>query len=96
MVSEANALYGEIMSENTETKNHLHSNCRRMPLLHIDLSYNHFSSFPLETGPSDVITNSEFEFQLFAKHQLGHQTRRCVLTPSAAALSLLEVPEPAG
>ncbi|TNN47715.1 Leucine-rich repeat-containing protein 32 [Liparis tanakae] len=49
MVSEANALYGEIMSENTETKNHLHSNWRRMPLLHIDLSYNHFSSVPLET-----------------------------------------------
>ncbi|XP_034400070.1 transforming growth factor beta activator LRRC32-like isoform X2 [Cyclopterus lumpus] len=49
MVSEANDLYSEIMSEKTVRKNHLHSNWRLMPLIYIDLSYNHFRSFPLET-----------------------------------------------
>ncbi|XP_075959279.1 transforming growth factor beta activator LRRC32-like isoform X2 [Anarhichas minor] len=49
MVSEANALYSEIMSEKTVRKNILHSNWRLMPLIYIDLSYNHFRSFPLET-----------------------------------------------
>uniref|UniRef100_A0A8C4GYV7 Leucine-rich repeat-containing protein 32 n=1 Tax=Dicentrarchus labrax TaxID=13489 RepID=A0A8C4GYV7_DICLA len=49
MVSEANALYNEIMKERTVKKNNLHSNWRLMPLIYIDLSYNHFSSFPLET-----------------------------------------------
>ncbi|XP_035525797.1 transforming growth factor beta activator LRRC32-like [Morone saxatilis] len=49
MVSEANALYNEIMKERTVRKNNLHSNWRLMPLIYIDLSYNHFSSFPLET-----------------------------------------------
>ncbi|XP_038554867.1 transforming growth factor beta activator LRRC32-like [Micropterus salmoides] len=49
MVSEANALYNEIISEKTVRKNNLHSNWRLMPLIHIDLSYNHFRSFPLET-----------------------------------------------
>ncbi|XP_070769786.1 transforming growth factor beta activator LRRC32-like [Enoplosus armatus] len=49
MVSEANALYSEIMNERTVRKNNLHSNWRLMPLIHIDLSYNHFRSFPLET-----------------------------------------------
>ncbi|XP_044061622.1 transforming growth factor beta activator LRRC32-like [Siniperca chuatsi] len=49
MVSEANALYSEITSERTVRKNNLHSNWRLMPLIHIDLSYNHFRSFPLET-----------------------------------------------
>ncbi|XP_037315566.2 transforming growth factor beta activator LRRC32-like [Pungitius pungitius] len=49
MVSEANALYSEIMSERIVRKNNLHSNWRLMPLIYIDLSYNHFRSFPLET-----------------------------------------------
>lgn len=49
MVSEANALYSEIMEERIVLKNNLHSNWRLMPLIYIDLSYNHFSSFPLET-----------------------------------------------
>ncbi|XP_040030615.2 transforming growth factor beta activator LRRC33 [Gasterosteus aculeatus] len=49
MVSEANALYSEIMSEKIVRKNNLHSNWRLMPLIYIDLSYNHFRSFPLET-----------------------------------------------
>ncbi|XP_031175533.1 transforming growth factor beta activator LRRC32-like isoform X1 [Sander lucioperca] len=49
MVSEANALYYEIMNEKTVRKNNLHSNWRLMPLIYIDLSYNHFRSFPLET-----------------------------------------------
>ncbi len=49
MVSEANALYNEIMRERTVRKNNLHSSWRLMPLVYIDLSYNHFRSFPLET-----------------------------------------------
>lgn len=49
MVSEANALYNEITRERTVRKNNLHSNWRLMPLIYIDLSYNHFRSFPLET-----------------------------------------------
>ncbi|XP_041652894.1 transforming growth factor beta activator LRRC32-like [Cheilinus undulatus] len=49
MVSEANALYRKVMRESTVTKNNLHSNWRHMPLIYIDLSYNHFTSFPLET-----------------------------------------------
>ncbi|XP_032384355.1 transforming growth factor beta activator LRRC32 isoform X1 [Etheostoma spectabile] len=49
MVSEANALYNEIINEKNVRKNNLHSNWRLMPLVYIDLSYNHFSSFPLET-----------------------------------------------
>nr|XP_033488596.1 transforming growth factor beta activator LRRC32-like isoform X1 [Epinephelus lanceolatus] len=49
MVSQANALYREIMREKTPRKNNLHSNWRLMPLTYIDLSYNHFTSFPLET-----------------------------------------------
>ncbi|KAM9357007.1 transforming growth factor beta activator LRRC33-like [Symphorus nematophorus] len=49
MISEANALYNEIIKERTVRKNNLHSNWRLMPLIHIDLSYNHFRSFPLET-----------------------------------------------
>lgn len=49
MVSEANALYNEIIKERTVKKNNLHANWRLMPLVYIDLSYNHFRSFPLET-----------------------------------------------
>ncbi|XP_076594577.1 transforming growth factor beta activator LRRC32-like [Chaetodon auriga] len=49
MVSEANALYNEIIKERTVRKNNLHSNWRLMPLIYLDLSYNHFRSFPLET-----------------------------------------------
>ncbi|XP_042348652.1 transforming growth factor beta activator LRRC32-like [Plectropomus leopardus] len=49
MVSQANALYREMMRERTARKNNLHANWRLMPLIYIDLSYNHFRSFPLET-----------------------------------------------
>lgn len=51
MVSEANSLYNEIVSQGDTRvkKNNLHANWRLMPLVHIDLSYNHFRSFPLET-----------------------------------------------
>ncbi|XP_037635151.1 transforming growth factor beta activator LRRC32-like [Sebastes umbrosus] len=49
MVSEANALYRDITREKTVRKNNLHSVWRLMPLIYIDLSYNHFRSFPLET-----------------------------------------------
>ncbi|KAG7517514.1 leucine-rich repeat-containing protein 32-like [Solea senegalensis] len=49
MVSEVNYLYHEIMNEKIVTKNTLHSNWRLMPLVYMDLSNNHFRSFPLET-----------------------------------------------
>ncbi|KAM9740441.1 transforming growth factor beta activator LRRC33-like isoform 2-T2 [Menidia menidia] len=49
MVSEANSLYGEIVSEKVGMKNSLHAIWRLMPLVYIDLSYNHFTSLPLET-----------------------------------------------
>ncbi|XP_029020814.3 transforming growth factor beta activator LRRC32-like [Betta splendens] len=49
MVSEANYLYSHIMNENTVRKNILHSNWRLMPLVFLDLSYNHFRQFPAET-----------------------------------------------
>ncbi|KAM7417890.1 hypothetical protein PAMA_017510 [Pampus argenteus] len=51
MVSEANFLYNEIVNQGDVRieKNDLHANWRLMPLVHIDLSYNHFRSFPLET-----------------------------------------------
>ncbi|XP_077433514.1 transforming growth factor beta activator LRRC33-like [Vanacampus margaritifer] len=51
MVSEANTLYNEVVRKGDFTirKNKLHSTWRMMPLIYIDLSYNHFTSFPLET-----------------------------------------------
>lgn len=49
MVSETNALYAEIVKERTLRKNYLHANWRLMPLVYMDLSFNHFTSFPLET-----------------------------------------------
>ncbi|XP_068596947.1 transforming growth factor beta activator LRRC32-like [Brachionichthys hirsutus] len=49
MVSHANGLYSELIRERIVQKNKLHSNWRLMPLIYIDLSYNHFRSFPLET-----------------------------------------------
>uniref|UniRef100_A0A3B3BQF2 Leucine-rich repeat-containing protein 32-like n=1 Tax=Oryzias melastigma TaxID=30732 RepID=A0A3B3BQF2_ORYME len=49
MVSEANSLYSQIVREERVLKNRLHSNWRLMPLIYIDLSYNHFRAFPLET-----------------------------------------------
>lgn len=49
MVSEANSLYSEITNEKTVRKNNLHSNWRLMPLIYLDISYNHFTSFPTET-----------------------------------------------
>lgn len=49
MVSEVNALYRDITRETTVTKNNFHSSWRQMPVIFIDLSYNHFTSFPVET-----------------------------------------------
>ncbi|XP_024863923.1 transforming growth factor beta activator LRRC32-like isoform X2 [Kryptolebias marmoratus] len=49
MVSDTNALYDEILNWRTPRKNHLHANWRLMPLVYIDLSFNSFTSFPLET-----------------------------------------------
>uniref|UniRef100_A0A3P9M064 Leucine-rich repeat-containing protein 32 n=1 Tax=Oryzias latipes TaxID=8090 RepID=A0A3P9M064_ORYLA len=49
MVSEANSLYSQIVREERVLRNRLHSNWRLMPLIYIDLSYNHFRAFPLET-----------------------------------------------
>ncbi|XP_030000550.1 transforming growth factor beta activator LRRC32-like [Sphaeramia orbicularis] len=51
MVSEANSLYDEIVHQDyiPFAKNNLHSTWRLMPLTYIDLSYNHFRTFPLET-----------------------------------------------
>lgn len=49
MVSEVNALYRDIARERTVTKNYFHSSWRQMPVIFIDLSYNHFTSFPVET-----------------------------------------------
>ncbi|XP_028316009.1 transforming growth factor beta activator LRRC32-like isoform X1 [Gouania willdenowi] len=49
MVSEVNSLYDEIVHGKPARENHLHSNWRTMQLIHIDLSYNHFTSFPIET-----------------------------------------------
>lgn len=49
MVSETNALYAEIVKERMVRRNYLHANWRLMPLVYIDLSFNHFTSFPLET-----------------------------------------------
>ncbi|XP_031600995.2 transforming growth factor beta activator LRRC32-like [Oreochromis aureus] len=49
VVSETNSLYSEIVGEKIAIKNNLHSNWRPMPLIYIDLSYNHFRSFPIET-----------------------------------------------
>uniref|UniRef100_A0A668AZ35 Transforming growth factor beta activator LRRC32-like n=1 Tax=Myripristis murdjan TaxID=586833 RepID=A0A668AZ35_9TELE len=51
MISQVNTLYEEVLSEdgNAVEKNNIHSNWRMMPVVYIDLSYNHFRSFPLET-----------------------------------------------
>ncbi|XP_070408817.1 transforming growth factor beta activator LRRC33 isoform X2 [Nothobranchius furzeri] len=49
MVSEINALYNEIVKNRRAIKNSLHANWRLMPLVYIDLSFNHFTFFPLET-----------------------------------------------
>lgn len=49
MVSELNALYRDITRERTVTKNNFHSSWRLMTVIFIDLSYNHFTSFPVET-----------------------------------------------
>uniref|UniRef100_A0A3B4AE88 Uncharacterized protein n=1 Tax=Periophthalmus magnuspinnatus TaxID=409849 RepID=A0A3B4AE88_9GOBI len=51
MVTEDNALYNEIVhgTRAEMNKNYLHYNWRIMPLMYIDLSYNHFQTFPVET-----------------------------------------------
>ncbi|XP_015243992.1 PREDICTED: leucine-rich repeat-containing protein 32-like [Cyprinodon variegatus] len=49
MVTEVNSLYQDIMKQRIHRKNYLHANWRLMPLAYIDLSFNHFTSFPLET-----------------------------------------------
>lgn len=49
MVSEVNALYADITRERTVSKNKFHSSWRQMPVIFIDLSYNYFTFFPVET-----------------------------------------------
>lgn len=49
MIVEVNALYDDIKRDRLVMKNNLHANWRLMPLVYIDLSHNHFRSFPLET-----------------------------------------------
>ncbi|XP_057706762.1 transforming growth factor beta activator LRRC33-like [Corythoichthys intestinalis] len=51
MVSDANSLYNEVVRKGAVgiIKNYLHSNWRLMPIIFIDLSYNYFTSFPMET-----------------------------------------------
>lgn len=49
MVSEVNTLYRNIVRERTTRKNNFHSSWRQMPVIFIDLSFNHFTSFPVET-----------------------------------------------
>lgn len=49
MVVEVNALYNGLKQQRYVMKNNLHANWRLVPLVYIDLSYNHFRSFPLET-----------------------------------------------
>lgn len=49
MVTEVNALYQDITRERMATKNHFHFRWRQMPVTFIDLSFNHFTSFPVET-----------------------------------------------
>lgn len=53
MISEAKSLYKEILSEGAAAaaaeSDEIYSNWWLMPLVYIDLSYNHFRSFPLET-----------------------------------------------
>lgn len=49
MVSEVNMLYRNIMRERTARNNNFHSSWRKMPVIFIDLSFNHFTSFPVET-----------------------------------------------
>lgn len=49
MVSEVNALYRDITGDRAVSKNNFHSSWRQMPVVFLDLSYNHFISFPVET-----------------------------------------------
>ncbi|XP_008418125.1 leucine-rich repeat-containing protein 32-like [Poecilia reticulata] len=49
MVTEVNSLYQDVVNETTIQKNYFHANWRLMPLVYIDLSFNRFASFPLET-----------------------------------------------
>ncbi|XP_012728734.2 transforming growth factor beta activator LRRC32 [Fundulus heteroclitus] len=49
MVTEVNSLYQDIVNEKIRRKNYLHANWKLMPLVYIDLSFNHFTSFPIET-----------------------------------------------
>lgn len=49
MVSKVNTLYRNIVKERTARKNNFHSSWRQMPVIFIDLSFNHFTSFPVET-----------------------------------------------
>uniref|UniRef100_A0A3B3VH55 Leucine rich repeat containing 32 n=1 Tax=Poecilia latipinna TaxID=48699 RepID=A0A3B3VH55_9TELE len=49
MVTEVNSLYQDAVNETTLQKNYFHANWRLMPLVYIDLSFNRFASFPLET-----------------------------------------------
>ncbi|XP_034038018.1 transforming growth factor beta activator LRRC32-like isoform X2 [Thalassophryne amazonica] len=48
MVAQVNSLYNEITSVATG-ENKIHSNWKLMPVVYIDLSYNQFTTFPMET-----------------------------------------------
>ncbi|XP_054890009.1 transforming growth factor beta activator LRRC32-like [Poeciliopsis prolifica] len=49
MVTEVNSLYQDVVNESVLQKNYFHANWRPMPLIYINLSFNRFASFPLET-----------------------------------------------
>ncbi|KAM9834679.1 transforming growth factor beta activator LRRC33-like [Syngnathus typhle] len=77
MVSEVNSLYNEVVRKGDVRirKNNLHSTWRLMPLIHIDLSYNHFASFPLETL-SLLTSLEELDFSFNCVQNLTWNVRR--------------------
>ncbi|XP_061144528.1 transforming growth factor beta activator LRRC32-like [Syngnathus typhle] len=77
MVSEVNSLYNEVVRKGDVRirKNNLHSTWRLMPLIYIDLSYNHFASFPLETL-SLLTSLEELDFSFNCVQNLTWNVRR--------------------
>ncbi|XP_049607782.2 transforming growth factor beta activator LRRC33-like [Syngnathus scovelli] len=77
MVSEVNSLYNEVVRKGDVRirKNNLHSTWRLMPLIYIDLSYNHFASFPLETL-SLLRSLEELDFSFNCVQNLTWNVRR--------------------
>lgn len=49
MVTKVNSLYQDVHNERIHGNNYFHANWRLIPLVYIDLSFNRFTSFPLET-----------------------------------------------